>query len=220
MRVRWYGQSAYLLTAGDKAVLIDPLQPNPRFPFPVMHDIRCDLLLVTHEHGDHNGVQVAAGSPFTVRSTAGTYDTPLGQVIAVNSEHDDVAGTKRGPNAIMVFSFGGVRVCHLGDLGQRALRPEQAAAIGQVDLLFAPVGGGPTIDAAQAQQLGQELGARWVVPCHFDTGGLSFLRPVDEFVARYPAAQVRQLESSEFETDGLPGERGKPLVVVPRAPKA
>lgn len=215
MRVRWYGQSAYLLTAGDRSVLIDPPQPNLPFPLPVMHDIRCDLLLVTHEHGDHNGVEAAAGSPFTVRSTAGTYDTPLGKVVAVNSEHDDVAGTRRGPNAIMVFELGGVRVCHLGDLGQRALRPEQAAAIGQVDLLFAPVGGGPTIDGAQAKALGRDLGARWVVPCHYDTGGIPFLRPVDGFLALYPEGQVRRLAESEFETDGLPS----PLVLVPAAPR-
>jgi L-ascorbate metabolism protein UlaG (beta-lactamase superfamily) len=215
MRVRWYGQSAYLLTAGGRSVLIDPIQPNLGFPLPAMGTVACDLLLVTHEHGDHNGVEVAAGSPFTVRSTAGTYDTPLGRVVAVNSEHDDVAGTKRGPNAIMVFELGGVRVCHLGDLGQQALRPEQAAAIGQVDLLIAPVGGGPTIDGTQAKRLGQELGARWVVPCHYDTGGLSFLQPVDGFLALYPAAQVRRLEGSAFQTDDLPGS----LVVVPAAPR-
>jgi L-ascorbate metabolism protein UlaG (beta-lactamase superfamily) len=40
MRVRWYGQSAYLLTAGDRSVLIDPLRPGLPFPVPVMRDIR------------------------------------------------------------------------------------------------------------------------------------------------------------------------------------
>ena len=40
------------------------------------------------------------------------------------AEHDDVAGTARGPNTLMCFSLGGFRFCHLGDLGQQALRPD------------------------------------------------------------------------------------------------
>jgi hypothetical protein len=55
------------------------------------------------EHADHNAVDVVGGSPQVVRSTAGTFDSPVGEVIAVASEHDDAAGTKRGPNTIFCF---------------------------------------------------------------------------------------------------------------------
>jgi hypothetical protein len=37
-----------------------------------------DLLLVTHEHADHNAVEVVGGSPQILRSTAGTFDSPVG----------------------------------------------------------------------------------------------------------------------------------------------
>ena len=50
-----------------------------------------------------------------------------------------------------------LRVAHFGDFGQRALRDEQAAALGSVDLLFVPVGGGPTIGAAQAAEIAARL---------------------------------------------------------------
>ncbi|HWI94538.1 MAG TPA: MBL fold metallo-hydrolase [Solirubrobacterales bacterium] len=68
-------------------------------------------------------------------------------MLGVASEHDEVAGTERGPNTIFVFELDGLRVAHFGDFGQRQLREEQAAAIGAVDLLFLPVGGGPTTSA-------------------------------------------------------------------------
>ena len=84
----------------------------------------------------------------SLRSTAGTLESPLGEITAIASEHDEQAGTARGPNTIFVFALDGLRVCHFGDFGQRGLRDEQAAAIGEIDLLILPVGGGPTIGAA------------------------------------------------------------------------
>jgi L-ascorbate metabolism protein UlaG (beta-lactamase superfamily) len=66
--------------------------------------------------------------PTILRSTAGTLESPLGEVVAIASEHDESAGTERGPNTIFVFELDGLRVCHFGDFGQRGPREEQAAA--------------------------------------------------------------------------------------------
>jgi beta-lactamase family protein len=67
-----------------------------------------------------------------------------------------VAGTKRGPNTIFRFTLDGLAVAHLGDFGQDALRSEQRAALGGVDVLFVPVGGGPTIGGEPAAVLVRE----------------------------------------------------------------
>ena len=151
MLIRWYGQSAFLLT-GEQSVFIDPFGDMSmaaarglEFNYPPIEGVTADLLLVTHEHGDHNGVEAIGGDPVLIRSTAGRLESPVGEVVAVASEHDAVAGTQRGPNSIVCFSLDGLRVCHLGDFGQPALRPEQREAIGEVDVLFIPVGDGPTI---------------------------------------------------------------------------
>ena len=46
-----------------------------------------------------------------------------------------------------------MRIAHFGDFGQAALRPEQREAIGEVDMLLVPVGGGFTIGAEQAARI-------------------------------------------------------------------
>src|SRR3954468_21094272 len=150
MHVEWYGQSAFALRAGDVTVAIDPFGDvsalagrGIRWEYPAIDGLSAQLLLVTHEHLDHNGVEVVGGDPAVLRSTAGTLESPIGEVLAIASEHDDVAGTPPGPTTIFAFPLGGVRVAHLGDFGQPGLRPEQAAALGSVDLLFVPVGAGP-----------------------------------------------------------------------------
>jgi L-ascorbate metabolism protein UlaG (beta-lactamase superfamily) len=221
MHIRWFGQSAFLLT-GEQSVFIDPFgvpgeamaARGIEFNYPAIEGVSADLLLITHEHFDHNAAEVIEGDPTVIRSTAGRLDSPVGEVLAVASEHDDVAGTARGPNTIFAFTLDGVRVAHFGDFGQATLRDEQAAALGTVDLLIVPVGGGVTIGAEQAAEIAGRLQARWIVPMHYRTHRTNFLEPVDAFAARFE--HVARLDATGFELDQLPDER--PLVVVPAAP--
>ncbi len=223
MQVEWYGQSAFRLSANEATVFIDPFgdmsgleSRGIRFDYPAICDVDADLLLVTHEHRDHNAVEVIGGSPSVLRSTAGKLESPLGEVLAVASEHDTAAGTERGPNTIFVFELEGVRVCHFGDFGQALLREEQAQAIGTVDLLFVPVGGGPTIGAEQAAEIAQRLGAKWVVPMHYRTERVSFLDPVDPFLELMP--HVVRMDVARFATGDLSDGDAGPVAVVPAAP--
>ncbi|MDX6568844.1 MAG: hypothetical protein QOH15_1422, partial [Gaiellales bacterium] len=130
-------------------------------------------------------------------SYAGRYESPIGEVVGIASEHDDVAGTARGPNTIFCFRLGGLRVCHLGDLGQPALRPEQRAAIGAVDMLFIPVGGGPTMGGEPAAALVRQLAPELVIPMHYRTSQINFLEPPDAFLDAL-GAPVERLETSEL----------------------
>jgi L-ascorbate metabolism protein UlaG (beta-lactamase superfamily) len=222
MQVEWYGQSAFRLSAAEATVAIDPFADlsgltgrGIRFEYPPIADLSADLVLVTHEHVDHNGVAAVAGTPAVLRSTAGRLESPIGEVLAVASEHDPAAGTERGPNTVFAFELDGMRVCHFGDFGQTALREEQARAIGTVDLLLVPVGGGPTIDAAQAREVVSLLSPRWVVPMHYRTPRIGFLETADAFLELLE--HVVRLPGPAFETASLPAEDG-PVAVVPAAP--
>jgi L-ascorbate metabolism protein UlaG (beta-lactamase superfamily) len=222
MRVEWYGQSAFRLTDESTTVFIDPfgdmtpmLDRGMRWDYPAITGIEADLLLVTHEHLDHNGVEAIGGKPVTVRSTAGRHQSPVGEVVGIASEHDDAAGTERGPNTLFVFSFGALRIAHLGDLGQSSLRDPQLAALGAVDLLFVPVGDGPTIGAEPAAEIATQVGASVIVPMHYKTERIDFLDPIDKFVEQ--AARVEHLRAPAFDIETLPVS-DTPVVVVPAAP--
>jgi L-ascorbate metabolism protein UlaG (beta-lactamase superfamily) len=223
MRVEWHGQSAFTLTADGTKVFIDPFgdmsalarDRGMQWEYPPIGVGDVDLLLITHEHVDHNGTDGIAGDPAVLRSTAGTLESPIGEVVAVASEHDDAAGTERGPNTIFAFDLDGLRVAHFGDFGQSRLRPEQAAALQGTDLIFLPIGGGPTIGAAAAAEIVEALEPRWVVPMHYRTPRIGFLETEEEFVSLMPSAE-RPAESA-FDTSELPDSDG-PLAVVPAAP--
>jgi L-ascorbate metabolism protein UlaG (beta-lactamase superfamily) len=222
MEVEWYGQSAFRLSTSETTVAIDPFADlsgltsrGIQFDYPAIEGLTAELLLVTHEHADHNGVEVVGGDPAILRSTAGRLESPIGEIVAVASEHDEQAGTERGPNTIFVFGLDGLRVCHFGDFGQSTLRKEQAEAIGAVDLLFLPVGDGPTIGATQARAIVDRLRPRWVVPMHYRTPRIGFLETADTFLESF--ADVNRTSTAAFETAQL-AVGGEPVAIVPAAP--
>jgi L-ascorbate metabolism protein UlaG (beta-lactamase superfamily) len=228
MRIRWYGQSAFLLTGKEHRVFIDPFgdfanatpaRSGWSWPFPPIEGVEADLLLMTHDHLDHNGVEAIGGDP-PILAKAGTHESPLGEVVGIASEHDAVAGTQRGPNTIFRFDLDRMTFAHLGDFGQPALRPEQREALGDVDVLLLPVGGGPTIASDAAAALVRELRPRLVVAMHFHTpGGLAFLDPPDAFLDAL-GARVERLETSAAEIEPLLGTREEPVVALFAPPPA
>lgn len=209
--LRWFGQSAFLLD-GSKKIFIDPFGDASeslaarglRFDYPQITGVEADLLLVTHEHMDHNAVEVIGGEPAIIRSKAGTHDTSIGDVVGIASEHDPVAGTQRGPNTIWCFTLDGTRFCHFGDFGQSALRPEQREAIGDVDVLFMPAGAGPTVAHAVGAQIVRELAPRATVLMHYGNEAVDFLEPPDGLLDAL-GAEATRLDGSEVPVAELEG---------------
>jgi L-ascorbate metabolism protein UlaG (beta-lactamase superfamily) len=193
------------------------LREGMRFDYPPIEGVEAELLLVTHEHPDHNAVEAVGGSPQILRSVAGTYESPIGEVIAVASEHDDTAGTQRGPNTILRFAVNGLRVCHFGDFGQAELRPEQQRAIGEVDVLFLPVGDGPTVGGEPAAAIVRALRPRLVVPMHYGTEAVNFLDPPDAFLEAL-GARVERVDANELEAEQFLGSADQPTVALLATP--
>jgi hypothetical protein len=72
-----------------------------RFDYPPIKNVQPELLLVTHEHLDHNGIETIGGSPQIVRSTAGTFESPFGEVVAVAFEVEQFLGTREQPTVVL-----------------------------------------------------------------------------------------------------------------------
>lgn len=187
----WWGQSTFVLTAstGLKA-LLDPTGSGTGYKIPTQDGI--DLVTASHEHSDHNAVNLASGSPQVLKGLAGSDWAKIDQTVkgvkihTVGTYHDDSNGSARGKNAIFVFDIGGLRVAHFGDLGHK-LSPEQVTALGKVDVALIPVGGYYTIDAKTAAEVIVQVNPRVVVPMHYKTPDLAaslsgVLKPVDDFL--------------------------------------
>ncbi len=181
MTITWLGHSSFLLESGGFRALLDPYHEVQGLPDV---EAEADAVYCSHDHFDHawtENVRLTSGreNPFTVREIA--------------TFHDGQGGALRGANIVRTFTAGGLTVAHLGDLGH-PLSDAQLAEIGHCDAVLIPVGGFYTIDAAQAKQAADAIGAGVVIPMHYRKGPVGFdvLGTLEDFTGLYPEEQVRE----------------------------
>lgn len=199
MEITWVGQACFRLRGRSAFVVTDPFDPKLlSFSLP---KLTADIVTVSHEHGDHNNSDAIKSLPalptqasqvgdmgkVRVLKGPGEYEIKGVNIRGVSSWHDDEQGAQRGKNTIFVLEIDGVRVAHLGDLGQTELTQDQLADIGNVDVLLTPVGGFYTIDARGAALIVAQIEPKVVIPMHYRIGEMGDelagkLAPVDDFV--------------------------------------
>ena len=194
MKVKWLGHASFLITAENGTrIITDPYTTGGNIKYEEIAEA-ADIVTVSHEHGDHNNAAAVQGNPKVVK---GTTEVKGIKLKGIPTYHDDAQGGKRGNNVIFCFTMDGVKVCHLGDLGH-PLSDQQAAEIGDVEVLLIPVGGFYTIDATVASQVCDQLKPRVIIPMHFRNEKCTFpIAGVDEFLKG--KTNVSQLNASETE---------------------
>lgn len=206
MKLTFLGHACFLVTASDGTkIILDPYESGG-FGGAIGYGPvgeAADIVVVSHEHADHDHVKGVEGSPQVIRG-AGAKAAKGIEFKGVATYHDASGGAERGRNTIWRFAVDGVRLCHLGDLGH-PLDQQQIQEIGQVDVLMAPVGGHFTIDASTATAVAASLNPKVIVPMHYKTPKVNFpIAPVDNFLAG--KERVRRVASAEveFSADTLP----------------
>ncbi|MBC7254080.1 MAG: MBL fold metallo-hydrolase [Actinobacteria bacterium] len=182
VRVSWLGHAMFLLEDGSGHRLVtDPYGEGVGYSLP---RVEADIVLVSHDHFDHNNVDLVKGNPVVVRE-AGRKEIDGVLVEGFPTFHDASGGKERGRNLIFRIRMQGLTFIHLGDLGH-LLEEEPASELQGADVLFVPVGGTFTVDDAQAAELVRALAPRVAVPMHFRNSGCSFPILTEEpFLSRF-----------------------------------
>jgi L-ascorbate metabolism protein UlaG (beta-lactamase superfamily) len=165
---------------GDKiTILIDPFEKEIGLTPPRGN---ADIVLITHNHHDHNNLKTVNGEPFVVNGP-GEYDIKGIGIKGIYSYHDNSKGSENGINTIYVIEAEDIKVCHLGDLGQKELADMQLDKMGEVDILMVPVGGTWTLDGEGAVKIINQIEPSVAIPMHYKIDGLSIkLEKVDDFL--------------------------------------
>ena len=190
MDVRFLGHACFELSDGDTTLLIDPfLTGNPKAAISA-EDAAATAILLTHGHGDHIGDTVAiakrtgapvvaivelagelAGEGVDVRdpNLGGTVKFDWGSVKLVPAWHTSTTpkGTVNTP-AGLVIHFGETVVYHLGDtcvFSDMALVGKRTP----IDVALMCIGGHYTMDRVDAVDAAELVGAKTVIPCHYNT---------------------------------------------------
>lgn len=175
MKIKWYGQSCFCLSAENGAkVITDPYsQKFGKLAGFKMPEIDANIVTVSHDHGDHNDISAVKGD-FVQIKDPGVFSHKGIDIKGVQTFHDDASGAKRGKNIVYKFKIDGLNVCHCGDLGH-LLSAAQIKKIGKVDILLLPVGGRATIGAHAATEVLKQLDPTVVIPMHYRTKSMRIL---------------------------------------------
>lgn len=184
MKIKYLAHASFLLeTSEGVKIITDPYEPGGfggEVKYKPIKEV-ADIVLISHEHSDHNYTQTIQGSPTIVR-TLGESNVKGIAFKGIPSYHDETSGSERGKNTIYTFLSDGIKFCFLGDLGH-PITPELKASIGEIDILLIPVGGVFTIDSNGASNVVNSLEPKVVIPMHYKTPGIGFpLAPVDNFI--------------------------------------
>jgi L-ascorbate metabolism protein UlaG (beta-lactamase superfamily) len=217
MQILWKGQACFSLTFQRQKqeqvkIIIDPFDDSLGLRVP---SFEADVVLSTHDHFDHNNIAAVKGDPFVVTSP-GEYEVKDVFIRGIQSFHDDAQGKERGVNTIFVLEAEGMRVCHMGDFGQHELVAEQVGEIGNIDVLFVPVGGTYTIDGKQAAKIVGQIEPRMVIPMHYALPNLKVkLAKADDFLEALGIKGEDIQNKLTVKMRDLPAEETKVVVLKP-----
>jgi len=220
--VTFLGHSTFRLTLPDqRVVLIDPwLSENPACPLSLSKIDRCDLILLTHGHGDHIGdvdsliesfdpliignfdlcsaLQKTLGrGRYSHMGTGGTQIVNGLRVSLTQAHHASSIDTPQGPmyagmpNGVVIAHDGLATIYHAGDTDVFG-DMKLIAKIFTPDICILPIGDHFTMGAKGAALAAEMLDPKTIVPCHYKTFPL-LSQSADEFHAALPASLKNKL---------------------------
>jgi len=217
MTIQWYGQSCFQIIAsrnrGEQvSIVIDPFSEEIGLKLP---KLEADILLISHRHHDHNNIKGVAGNYFLIEEP-GEYDVKNVILQGISSYHDNSQGKEKGENIIYTIGVEDLKICHLGDLGQKELTGEQLEKIGEVDILMIPVGGTYTVSDKEASKIMSQLEPRITIPMHYALPKLKVkLDSLDKFLKNFGIKNLEPLKKLSVKKKDLSSEEAKIIILKP-----
>lgn len=208
MDITWYGHSCFRITERNRVTVVtDPYSDHIGLP-PLK--LKGDIVTVSHDEPGHNNVQAVKGDPH-VLGGAGEYE--IGDVFITGMAMHYIGEETTRYNVTYLINYDNLTVLHLGDL---AHIPAQSTteALGEVNVLLIPVGGGNGLRASQAAEVVALIEPHYIVPMHYALPGLNLeLETVDRFLKVMGVSKVLEEDTLKITSSSLPEQ---PQVIVLR----
>ena len=215
MKIRFYAHASFRLEADGLAVITDPYTPGPQNSGFDPIDEPADIVIMSSAtdsfHSDPSHVR---GHPTVVNALelppegADVRGLHIRAFPAMESMTFDF-GRDPDANAMYLFTLGGLRVLHMGDIGNPLSQEHLDALRGNVDVLFALTGAHATMALEDLDAAIEAIGPGVVIPMHYySPRGVLDIEPVDTFLERHPADSITRVGGPELELtpESLPTE--------------
>jgi L-ascorbate metabolism protein UlaG (beta-lactamase superfamily) len=206
--ISWLGHGCCRIKAREATIVTDPYSKRLGFDF---GKPRADIVTVSRPGEGYGYVEAVKGEP-KVLMGPGEYEISDIFITGIGTYSEDKASKRRGKNTAYVFELEGMVMCHLGAIGQPPTT-EQREQMSNIDVLFVPVGGHSTIDAAQASEVISMIEPHIVIPIHYRTDILDpDLDGLEKFAKEMGISDLTPQEKLTLRSSDLP--EGTKVVIL------
>ena len=213
MDITWLGYACFRLKGRDASVVTDPFPPSSGLSLGSLSADIVTLSCLDPNHSYADGVKVGR----RVLKGPGEYEISSVDIVGVRTFLDSEKGKLRGYNTSYVVELDDVRVCHLGAIAH-VPAADQVAAMGNVDVLLVPVGGGLMLKPNQAAEAVNAIEPKLVVPMCYQQPGLKVeFEPLDRFLKEMGLKTVEPQPKLTVTRASLPldGAQAQIMVLTP-----
>ncbi len=210
MIISYQGAQSFKVQFGDTTIAFDPISKKSSFR---ANNFGADIALISVNHPDMNGVdQVSRGDKqaFIIKSPGeyeiqgvfvkGLSSTSFYEVDSDNKESGRI-------NTIYTVNLENMNLCFLGALGSTELPKETKANIDGIDVLFVPIGGRGTLDAAEAYKFAVSLEPSIIIPMNYDDKSLK------AFIKEAGEESIKSIEKLTIKKKDLEGKGGEVVIL-------
>ncbi|MBO1075484.1 MBL fold metallo-hydrolase [Roseomonas marmotae] len=196
MNITFYAHASFRLETPEVSIVTDPYTPGVSGFSPI--DEAADLVIMSSAtdrfHSDPSHVR---GEPLVVNALLDVPEegtTIRGVPIRAFPTSESLTfdyGRDPDANAMYLLTVGGVRVLHMGDVGNPVAPAVLKSLAGQVDVLLALAGAHATIALEDLDEMIAAIDPRIVIPMHYwHPRGVLGIEPVERFLERQPEEAV------------------------------
>ena len=208
MIITYQGVEFFKVQFGDTTLAFNPISKESKFKPTRFY---ADIALVSLIHPDMNGTENLSYNgkdPFVV-SGPGEYEVK--EIFIKGFGSKSVYGGQDRINTIYSVTLENMNICFLGALSDINLSSEVKEALGDVDILFLPIGDEGVLDAAKAEKLSVEIEPKIIIPMHY--GEVGQKDALKKYLKTAGEENVKPIDKLTIKKKDLEGKQGEVVVL-------
>ena len=207
--IKWLGHACFRVKTRDATVLMDPTSREQGVNLTRQ---RADLVTLSRKGGDGGALAMLEGE-YTVVDGPGEYEVQDIFVTGIRTGGADEARGIKVFNTVYLVEIDDLILCHLGDL-HNTLSPAQVEALGEMDVLFVPIGPDGGLTTAQATEVIGQVTPKMVIPMRYRMGDERGQQALRELVTALGFSDVPHGTSIVLRKNNLTDRMSMTILVV------
>ncbi|MEK7589883.1 MAG: MBL fold metallo-hydrolase [Patescibacteria group bacterium] len=211
MVITYHGGESFKVTFGDTTVAINPISKESKLSGA---RFGADIAIVSLNDKDFNGVeQVTHGDrkPFLI-SGPGEYE--IKKVFIKGFQSVSEYGGSERINTVYSIMLEGMNLVFLGALSSKKLNADVKEALGDIDILFLPIGGNGALNTTDAHALSVDLEPKIVIPMHYgEIEGDEKGKALAKFLKEDGGENGKPIDKLTIKKKDLEGKEGEIIVL-------